>query len=88
MLLKEMPKVLMCVKNAMAASATKVHCNTIFAINQKTKLKSRCSSAQSVVVFIIIAFSYPIIKDHTGAYLLAMKMSRSMFVSSALKNSF
>jgi hypothetical protein len=78
----------MCVKNAMGASATKVHCNTIFAINQKKKLKSRCSSAQSVVVFIIIAFSYPTIKDHTGAYLLAMKMSRSMFVSSALKNSF
>ena len=29
-----------------------------------------------------------LIKGHTGAYLLAMKMSRSMFVSSAQKNSF
>jgi hypothetical protein len=57
MSLKEILTVVMFAKNAMTSSGTKVHCRTIFAINQKKKLKSRCSSAQSVIVFIIIALS-------------------------------
>jgi hypothetical protein len=76
------------VKNAMGALATKVHCKTIFAINQKRKLKSSCTSAQSATVFLITKLFYSITEGHMGAYLLAMKMSKNMFVISAQKNSF